>query len=153
MGKRNTLKLTTSGITQILQRLDKLGGNVSKVAKDALEQAGETIGEDTYAAVQPGNLPAKGKYSTGKTADSVVRNPRVVDEGTRLSIGVGFDYNKEGAGGYLISGRPKGKTGQMNPVPELEQIYKRKKYMNQIVQDMSEIVQDEISRAIGGGKK
>ena len=149
---RNTLKLTTTGLTRMLQDLDKLGGNVTKVATDALEQAGETIGEDTYAAVRPGNLPAKGKYSRGRTADSVVRNPRVVDEGDKLTIGVGFDYNKPGAGGYLISGRKKGKTGQMNAVSELQQIYKRKKYMNQITQDMIDIVQDEISNAMGGGK-
>lgn len=150
---RNTLKLSTKGLTSMLQELDKLGGNVEKVATDALEQAGETIGKDTYEAVQDGNLPAKGEYSTGQTQASVVRNPRVRNEGDKLSIGVGFDYGKPGAGGYLINGRPGGKHGQMNPVPELQQIYRRKKYMNQIQQDMIDVVQDEINRALGGGGK
>lgn len=147
---RNTLKISTKGFGKMLTELDELGGNITKVATDALEQAAETIGEDTIEAVQPGNLPAGGEYSTGATASSIVRNPRVVNEGDRLSVNVGFDYNKPGAGGYLITGRPPGKHGSMNSVPKLEQIYKRKKYATQIQQDMIDIVQDEISRAIGG---
>ena len=147
---RNTLKLSTTGLERMLSELDKLGGEVEKVATDALEQAGETIGEDTFAAVQPGNLPAGGQYSTGQTAASVVRHPKPVNEGDKISIGVGFDYDKPGAGGYLISGRPFGETGAMPAVPALEQIYKRKKYISQIQKDMMDVVQDAISKAIGG---
>ena len=149
MGK-NTLKLSTKGFEQMLTRLDKLGGSIEKVATDALEEAGETIGEDTLEAVQPGNLPAGGEYSTGATKKSVVRNPRAKNEGDKISINIGFDYGTTGHGGYLISGRPPGKHGKMSPVAELQQIYKRKKYISQIQNDMMDIVQDEISHAMGG---
>lgn len=147
---RNTLKLSTTGFSKLLTQLDKLGGNIEKVATDALEQAAETIGEDTIQAIQPGNLPAKGDYSHGATEESVVRNPRVVNQGDRLTVNVGFDYAKPGAGGYLINGRPPGIHGQMSAVSDLNQMYKGKKYMSQIAKDMADIVQDEISRAMGG---
>ena len=147
---RNTLKLSTTGFSRLLTQLDKLGGNIEKVATDALEKAAGKIGEDTIQAIQPGNLPAKGKYSYGATEESVVRNPRVVNQGDRLTVNVGFDYAKPGAGGYLISGRPPGKHGKMNAVSTLNQMYTGKKYMNQIAKDMTDIVQDEISKAMGG---
>ena len=148
---RNTLRLSTTGLERMLSEFDKLGGNVERVAMDALEQAGETIGEDTFAAVQPGNLPAGGRYSGGQTAASVVRHPKPVNEGDKISIGVGFDYDKPGAGGYLISGRPNTSgTGFMKPVYELERIYKRKKYIAQIQKDMMDVVQDAIHDVMGG---
>ena len=147
---RNTLKLSTAGFSRLLTQLDKLGGDIEKVATDALEHASEKIGIDTMQAIQPGNLPAKGRYSGGETEASVVRNPRVVNQGDRLTVNVGFDYAKPGAGGYLINGRPPGKHGQMNAVSDLNQMYKGKKYMSQIAKDMTDIVQDEISKAMGG---
>ena len=40
---RNTLKISTKGFGKMLTELDELGGNITKVATDALEQAAETI--------------------------------------------------------------------------------------------------------------
>ena len=57
------------------------------------------------------------------------------------SIPVGFDYDKPGAGGYLISGRP-----DMSPDVKLNQMYTGKKYMRQIEKDMVEVINDEIVR-------
>ena len=60
--------------------------------------------------------------------------------------GVGFDYSKKGAGGFLISGTPR-----MRPDTELQRIYRRKKYMRDIQNDMAEVVQDYIAKALKGG--
>lgn len=146
MAKRATLRLDMSGFSELLTQLDELGGEIEKVVEDALMQAGETIGDDTYDVVsKKANLPAKGKHSFDKTQKAVIRHPKVEWQGTVASIGVGFDYSKNGAGGLLISGTPK-----MKPVAGLQDIYKRKKYMRFIQSGMSDIVYDAINEKLGG---
>lgn len=145
MAKRNTLKLQLSGFEELITKLDELGGNIETVVEDALQQAGETIGDDTIEAIGKGNLPAQGIYSGGETEKSVIKNPQVEWEGRMAVIGVGFDYSKPGAGGVLITGTPR-----MKPDQALKKIYRSKKYMNQIQNDMKDIVNDEIERCMGG---
>lgn len=142
---RTVLKLDTQGFTEYGEKLDALGAGLRSIFTDALEQAGETIGEDTLDAVAEGNLPAGGKYSTGETKAAVIQSPRVEWEGTTGSIGVGFDFGKPGAGGFLITGTPR-----MRPDKALNQMYKGKRYMKKIQQDMADIFNDEIRRRMGG---
>lgn len=142
---RNTLKLDTSGFTEMLRKLDDLGGNVKKVVEDALTQSAETIREDTIAALDNSNLPAQGKYSTGTTKESIVSDSRVTWEGLVGSVPVGFDFSKPGAGGYLITGTPR-----MQPDRALNQMYKQKKYMRQIQNDMGDVILDYIIKAMEG---
>lgn len=143
--RRNTLKLTTSGFDELITKLDELGGDIMGVVEDALIQAGETIGDDTVEAVDEAYLPAEGKYSKGDTKKSIIRKPKVEWKGTTASVGVGFDYSKPGAGGFLITGTPR-----MKPDYELQKIYKKKQYMKQIKSGMIEIVQNAIAEKMGG---
>lgn len=145
MAKKNTLNLDTSGIEALITRLEGLGGNVKKAVEDALEQAAETINDDTRDAMQISNLPAGGKYSRGNTLKSVIDNPKVTWNGTQAEIPVGFDYSKPGAGGLLITGTPR-----MKPNAALQQIYKRKTYMNKIQADMAAVVDDYIREKMEG---
>ena len=55
---KNTLDLDTSGIEELINKLKKLEGDVKSAVTDALEQAAETVEEDTREAIQPQNLPA-----------------------------------------------------------------------------------------------
>lgn len=142
---RNTLKLDIKGFENLLTKLDGLNGDVNKVVTKALEEAGQKIGEDTHRAMAANNLPAGGRYSTGRTEASIVDKPEVEWSGTKASIDVGFDFGKPGAGGFLITGTPK-----MKPNKELNQIYKGKKYMKEIQEQMGEIVNEAISKAMGG---
>lgn len=146
MARRNTLKLDTSGFTEMLKKLDSLGGNVQKAVEDALGQSAETIQEDTFDAIDHANLPASGKYSTGLTKESVVTDSQVRWEGLVGYVPVGFDFSKPGAGGYLITGTPR-----MQPDRVLNRMYKQKKYMNQIQNDMSEVIMDYIVEAMERG--
>ena len=144
---RNTLKWDTSAFESVVNRLKDLDGEVQKAVTDALQQAGETITDDTRAGVAAGNLPAGGQYSTGATAASIV-SPSVTWIGSGIAeMGVGFDYGQKGAGGFLISGTPR-----MSPDYELQSIYKRKTYMRNIQQDMIDVVEDYIVDAMTGGK-
>lgn len=142
---RNILKLDTTGFDRLIDHLKELDGEVQKAVTDALEQAGETITEDTHEAVSPPNLPRGGKYSHGDTEASIV-TPKVSWVGTTVEMPVGFDFSKPGAGGYLITGTPR-----MRPDMALQKIYKRKKYMRDIQNDMAEVVQDYIAKALKGG--
>lgn len=144
MGK-NLLKLDVSGFEEYIQKLEKLETDLKPIVSDALNQAGETIIDDTFDAVSDSNLPRGGEYSTGRTRKSIIKNPRVKWSGTTAEIGVGFDFNKPGAGGYLITGTPR-----MAPDKALNKIYKSKKYMKDIQKNMIDIFQDEISRRMGG---
>ena len=129
---RNILKLETKGIEELADKLKELNGDVNEAVTEILEKAGKKIGEDTERAMSNANLPAGGKYSRGVTAQSIIQEPKAEWKGSVATIGVGFDFGMLGAGGYLITGTPK-----MRPDMALQKIYKRKKYMRDIQQDMS----------------
>ena len=68
MGK-NVLKLDVHGFDEYAEKLERLDADLKKIFTDALEEAGETITEDTENAVTEANLPAGGKYSSGETKE------------------------------------------------------------------------------------
>lgn len=140
---RNTMSLDLKGFNELLTKLDGLGGDLKKTVTEALDEAGKKIGEDTAQAVQKSNLPAGGKYSQGDTADTVVMNPKVEWSGEEASIGVGFDFSKKGAGGFLIKGYYQNYHGtprHMAPQKDLNAMYTGKGYMKQIQNDMMKVV-------------
>lgn len=143
MAKRNTLKLDTSGLTELLTKLDAVGGDMKPAAEEALKKASERIADDTETAIQKVNLPAHGKYSTGDTEKSIIRNAQVEWNGLVGSVPVGFDFSKAGAGGYLITGTPK-----MKPDKELRKIYKGKKYMQELQEKMQSVIRVYIGKAM-----
>lgn len=140
---RNMLRLDTSALEEYIDKLESVNGNLEKVVEKALLKAGEQVTQDTLDAIQPQNLPHGGKYSNGDTEKSIEKNPTVQKEGTTLSIGVGFDFGKKSAGGFLITGTPK-----MRPVTQLQRIYKGKRYMNSVGQQMIEIFEQEIDKLL-----
>ena len=143
---RNTLRLDTSGFEEILRNLDSLGGDVQKAVEDALGQASETIREDTIEALAASNLPAQGKYSRGTTLESVIQDSRVRWEGMVGWVPVGFDFSKPGAGGYLITGTPR-----MRPDAALNKMYKQKRYMTKIQEDIADVLMDYVIEKMEDG--
>ena len=127
------------------ERLEELGGDLKEIFTDLLEQTAETIQWDTDDAMAKSNLPRGGKYSQGDTRKAIVKNPRVSWAGSVAEIPVGFDWAKESAAGYLISGTPR-----MDPNRRLEEIYGKKKYMRNVVKDMQEFLTDEIKDRMEG---
>ena len=142
---RNTLKLELSGFNELVTKLEGLTGDVKKTVTEALARAGETIGKDTAAAVQKPNLPAKGKYSQGETEKAISQKPDVIWSGVQAEIGVGFDYSKPGAGGFLITGTPR-----MAPDKTLKKMYTTKSYMSKVQSEMADTVQKAIKNKLGG---
>lgn len=146
MAKRKSMiSIDFSNFADYAEKLDKLGGNLQKVFTDAMEQAAETVQEDTKEAMAKSNLPAGGKYSQGDTEASIIRDAKVVWHGSIGEIGLGFDKTKPGAGGFLITGTPK-----MKPNYRLEDIYGRKKYETKLKKDIEKLLQNEIDKVMGG---
>lgn len=142
---KNTMRLDTSGFDDYIRRLESLGVNVQSDVTDALQKAADQVTQDTYDALSKVNLPAKGKYSSGKTRDSVIAHPEVKWSGTVASVPVGFDFDKPGAGGYLISGTPK-----MKPDLVLNNMYRKKRYMAQITEGIGNTLMGRIYREMEG---
>lgn len=144
MGK-NLLKLETSGFDEYIAKLEKLEADIKPVVTEALNKAGTKVTNDTLKAISEPNLPRGGKYSSGETKESVIASPQTKWSGSIAEIGVGFDFDKPGAGGFLITGTPR-----MAPDKALNKIYKSKKYMKDVQQEMSEVFQKEIISRMGG---
>ena len=144
---RNTLRLDTKGLERLLIEFEGLGGDVNRAVEDALKPAAEKIRKDTIAALSPTNLPARGKYSSGDTLRSVITDTSVQWEGQTAWVPVGFNFSEPGAGGYLITGTPR-----MKPDQQLNTIYKKKKYMNEIQKEMSDVVMSHIIKQMEKSK-
>lgn len=142
---KNKMQFDFSKLSDILEKLDKAGANLEKVVKEVLEDTAETITNDTIDALAPANLPAGGKHSTGQTLDSVIRDPKVETSGNLMTVGVGFDKSKKGAGGWLISGTPK-----MAPDKKLAEIYTAKKYENKMMKELQSKLEEKLDEIVGG---
>lgn len=137
---RISLKINFDVFEDLAAQIDDLGLSLPDVIAEALENVGEDIGVRTKEAVAKANLPAKGIYSQGETAKTIVLNPQAEKNGIYVEIGVGFDKNQPGAGGFLITGTPK-----MEPVYKLEDLYARKKYQRECQNIIYDTLKDAIS--------
>ena len=141
---KNILRLDTSGIEELVAKLNKVAKEDTKQAvEEALTKAGKKVTDDTIRGLDKSNLPAGGKYSKGTTRQSVIQYPKVEWHANTAQIGVGFDFDLPGAGGYLITGTPK-----MKPDALLHRIYKERSYMKEIDEDMQKVINEHIQRAL-----
>ena len=145
MARKQMISIDFKNFSDYAEKIDKLGANLKSVFSKAMEEAAEKVQQDTVAAIQPVNLPAKGRYSTGETLNSVIRDPKTKWEGSVGEIPIGFDKTKPGAGGWLITGTPK-----MRPDYALEKIYGTKRYENELKKTIEKALQREIDKIMGG---
>lgn len=145
MARKQMISIDFKNFSDYAEKIDKLGANLKSVFSKAMEEAAEKVQQDTIAAIQPVNLPAKGRYSTGDTLNSVIRDPKTKWEGSVGEIPIGFDKTKPGAGGWLITGTPK-----MRPDYALEKIYGTKRYESELKKTIEKALQREIDKIMGG---
>lgn len=138
----NMLSIDYTNFSEYAERLENLGADLKEVFDKALLEAAEEVQDDTRTAMAAANLPAKGAYSRGNTEASIVE-PEVVWNGSIGEVNLGFDKEKPGAGGFLITGTPK-----MKPNTKLSEIYTSKKYETKINKKIKETLQDEIDKRL-----
>ncbi len=143
MARKQFLSLDSSAFDDYLEKLRDLEANVEEVFSKAMETAADKVQQDVVDAIQPPNLPAKGKYR-GKqldTENSVIRDPKPERRGTVIEVNLGFDKTKPGAGGFLITGTPR-----MQPDAKLADIFQKKKYASDIQKQIEADLQKEIDK-------
>lgn len=142
--KRRQFYAEFDGLDGYAERINELNGDVKKIVADALEQAADDPTADTIEGVKKKNLPAKGKYSSGRTAETVIKSPRVTWAANIGTIGIGFDKTKNGVGTLLITGTPR-----MKPARKLEKIYTSKKTIKEFHNAVDEALRNAINELEG----
>ena len=109
---KNKIGLHFAGFKELAAQFDALGGDLKKIVEKALIESQQHVVEKIDKSFTRENMPAKGKYWTGETQRSIIRDGKVEWTGNVASINVGFDMQKSGMKSiYLIYGTPK-----MSPV-------------------------------------
>lgn len=97
-----------AGFDDVLKKLSQLDADTKKITEKALQKSFDIVTKKAEAAVAKPNLPAGGKYSTGRTAESIVRTLEVTWTGTEASAPVGFNIKKGGLPSiFMMYGTPR----------------------------------------------
>ena len=143
---RNRIGLQVKGFEEYMAKLDEVGG--AKAMRRGVESA--LIESKKY--VNPliekamGNLPASGRYSTGRTKESIDEEMTVDWQGMTASIKVGFDFKKSGMTSiFLMYGTPK-----MSPVNGLKAAIYGSKTQKELANVQAEELEKVIERIMEG---
>jgi hypothetical protein len=129
-----------------MAKLDELGGGTAmkKGVNEALKESKKYVTPLIEKAMA--NLPASGKYSTGRTEESIDTDMSVDWQGMTGSIKVGFDFKKSGTTSiFLMYGTPK-----MSPVAGLKAAIYGAKSQKQIAQIQADALNKVIERVMEG---
>ena len=97
-----------AGFDEVLKKLNKLGADTKQITEDALQKSFDIVTKKAEAAIAKPNLPAGGKFSTGRTEESLTRTLDVTWTGTEASAPVGFNIKKCGLPSiFMMYGTPR----------------------------------------------
>lgn len=97
-----------AGFDEVLKKLNKLGADTKQITEDALQKSFDIVTRKAEAAIAKPNLPAGGKFSTGRTEESLTRTLDVTWTGTEASAPVGFNIKKGGLPSiFMMYGTPR----------------------------------------------
>lgn len=136
-----------SVLAKYADELDAAGGTaaIERATQAAMISAKMLVNDDIRKAMQPGNLPAGGEYSTGDTLESLDVTTAVKWEGTTASLRLGFDMSKSGITSVLLMyGTPK-----MQPAQGLREAVYGESTRRKVRQEM-EIAVKKVLERLGG---
>lgn len=143
---RNKIGLQFDGWTDYMARLDEIGGSqaMKRGVEAGLRASKQSVNPGIRAALS--KLPANGKYSTGRTIQSIDNDMNVDWHGLNGEIKVGFDFSKSGPVSiFLMYGTPR-----MSPVSGLKNAIYGTKTKKQIKAIQEEAVGKVIKRIMEG---
>lgn len=146
---KGKIGLKFEGWEELIGKLDKLGGGevVKKAVSDALNKSKDYVTPKLEEAVSNGNLPAKGKYSTGRTKRSLDKKSKTEWEGMTGSINVGFNFKESGTVSiFLMYGTPR-----MKPATGLKSAIYGNSTKKMIVNIQSDVINKRIKEIMEGG--
>lgn len=149
MAKKKKTKLTVdfSNFADYLGRLDTLGGiSAMKKGVNAGLKASKThVNTQLTVATSNAKLPRKGKYSTGKTQQSIDTDMDVKWTGLKASIPIGFKLEESGLTSiFLMYGTPR-----MKPAKGLKAAIYGAKAKKQHKEIVAEALENTIAEIMG----
>ena len=143
---RNRIGLQFDGWEDYIAKLDKLGGTqaMKKGVEEALIESKKHV--NPLIEKSMGKLPAKGKYSTGATKESIDDEMSVEWVGMTGEIKVGFDFAKSGPKSiFLMYGTPK-----MKPVSGLKSAIYGAKTQKEVAEIQEKVLSDYVKKVMEG---
>ena len=110
MAKRKKNGFDFTALEQYADRLDEAGGTAAlkRAVDSGLKATKQQVNMKVTAVMQPGNLPAGGKYSTGGTMEHLNKEMSVDWEGNMGRMKLGFNLDGDGLTSiFLMYGTPK----------------------------------------------
>ena len=144
MGK-NSVSMNFDGFDGLLDQLDKLAGDegLKRAVSSGMKQAKAITDEGIKKAMRKSNLPAKGKYSTGKSLSAVKAQADIKWNGDVAELEVGFNRKISLTPVFLMYG-----SSRYAPVKGLK---KALKFGQKQKNSVNEAVQKVVQRMINGG--
>ena len=143
---RKKIGLQVKGFEEYMAKLDEVGGSAAmkKGVEEALIESKKHVNPLIENAMT--KLPAKGKYATGRTKESIDNEMRVEWEGMTGAIKVGFDFEKSGTTSiFLMYGTPR-----MKPVSGLKGAIYGAKTKKEVAEIQEKVISDVIKRTMEG---
>lgn len=147
---RNKLSCSFKGFEEMIDNLERLQGDLKKTTEEALISAKEVVTKNLLNVTNKANYPAQGKYSHGKTRNSIDTDRTVVWTGDIASIKVGFDLKKSGLTSiFLMHGTPR-HSPPMKAVPGMYDAVYGSKTKSEIKKLQKEIFANAIKKKMEG---
>lgn len=108
-GKRKN-GFDTTALAKYAERLEAAGGAATfkRAVEGGMKSTKQEVNKQVTTAMQPGNLPAGGKYSTGQTMEHLNKDMDVAWEGNMARLKLGFNLQDDGLVSiFLMYGTPK----------------------------------------------
>lgn len=143
---RNRFGLQFTGWEEMITKLDDVGGSkaMTEATDLALKKSKEYVNQEIDKVID--HLPAGGKYSTGRTKESLDKKDTVDWQGLKASVDVGFNFKKSGLTSiFLMYGTPK-----MRPVAGLKDAIYGAKSKKEVAKIQKEIIQGKIIEIMEG---
>lgn len=126
------------GFTELMENLDKLGGDLKSVGEDCLKIAFDTVTPNIKADMSK-------HHRTGQTEKSITTNAKVEWQGETASVNVGFNLLNGGMPSiYLMHGTPR-----MKKDTKLYNDFYGTRVKKEISQKQEKILQKAIAKRMG----
>lgn len=100
------MKIEFEGFDELMKRFQELEKDAKPATEEALTKAHAIATAKAAAAAR--QLPAGGKYSTGRMAASLKTDAKITWNGTEASVDVGFNIKKGGLPSiFMMYGTPR----------------------------------------------
>ena len=137
--------LETKGLDVLMNNLRKVNGDVKKVTEDALRETHTIITHKAEDVAQKAYYPAGGKYSSGRTHDSVKKDAEIVWKGNVGEVPVGYSIRNGGLPSiFMIYGTPR-----YMKVQEMYNAFYGRGTKNEVAKKQKDVFYDEIHKLMG----